>query len=153
MAQPSIIARRYLFGRLAPAGVVDAQLATARVAGVYSDRVPSGEAWAAGGLARYYVVFRRLSVGTDLSTVGSVRQQTDPLFVVAVAGRVDDIGHLDAAASRVDALLHATMGPVAGGYVQACDREAPHENGPVLLAGDVSIYELGGRYRLYCREE
>ena len=137
-----------------PGGLVDTELAAAGVVEAFPSVGPSEALWAApNGDPLLYVLYKPNSPGVDLYTVGAIRQQTDPLWVVVVVGRVTDVGLLSVAAKRIDTLLHGSMGGVEGGYVQACVREAPHEMGPLFSAGDVSLYELGGRYRLYIREE
>ena len=77
-----------------------------------------------------------------------------PPYVHDFAGRVRDIGLLGPAYTRLDALLQGSIPTgVAGGIVEACEREVPLRLGPLYGPGAITTYRLGGLYRLYLREE
>lgn len=153
MAHPAIIAADWVADRLAPAGVVDATLAAAGVAGVWPDRVPPSAAWGTDLSPHYHVIYAEQAPGGDQYLIGQRRLTTDPLLQVAVVGRVADVRQLAAAAERIDALLHEASGATTGGEVLACTRERPLKLGPMNGPGVVTTYKLGGLYRLVIREE
>lgn len=161
MAHATTVARRFIAAQLAPGGAVAPSLASLGVAGVHRGRIPPNAPWVVNGAERPRVVFLGQSPGSDLYIVGQRRYTTDPLYQVCAVGRIADVeaglddlvDFLDAVALAIDALLHETDGPVAGGYVDACTREAPLDVGPFYGPGTYATYKLGGLYRLVVREE
>lgn len=146
-SHPAIIAMRWIYGQLAPGGTLDAALGVAGVVGAYPDTVPASVAWSG-----YFALFGEQSPGVDLQVIGQRRLVTDPLIRCTVVGRVPNLDALDAAAQRLDALLHGLSGAVTGGAVDSCTRERPLRLGPMEGPGAVTIYQLGGLYRLTVRE-
>lgn len=85
--------------------------------------------------------------GADLLTAGAHRFWLDGLWVVrAVFETSKWAGDLEAAADRIDALLHGKAGAVTGGNVWACVRVQPFRL-TEEHAGQ-QLRHLGGIYRL-----
>lgn len=152
MAHAAAIAYRWIAARLAPSGVLDSVLAAAGVGGAHADMIPVGTTWSTGA-APYRVTYGEQTAGEDAYVIGQRRLTTDPLFQVAVVGRVAGVDSLEAAADRIDALLHEASGSVTGGEVLACTRERPLRLGPLYGPGSITTYKLGGLYRLVIRED
>jgi hypothetical protein len=115
---------------------------TALVAGrVHRLRLPQDGAYPA-------VVFAHQG-GSALLAGGGVRVWSDLVYLVKAVGQGGGAAGLKAAADRIDALLHAARGSVAGGVIVACVLEAE-----VAYDEDRNgiVYQhLGAQYRIYAQ--
>lgn len=99
------------------------------------------------GTALPYTAYNEIS-SLDLQAMGAKRIWVNSLYVVrAIFEATSWGGDLEAAANRIDALLHAADGVVTGGVVWACVRQEPFRM--VENNGGEQIRHLGGIYRIY----
>lgn len=133
------IAEGFLFGRLA----TDVQLSdpsnAAYVSGFYSGSAPRNS-------VSPYVVWSWQG-GDDVPALGTIRVATEPLFLVRVIGRTRMFKDLEAAASRIDDLLHGSNGIYNNHRIASCMRE--NEYSLVEETEEDEWRHLGGYYRLY----
>jgi len=141
MTPETTIARRWLYGRLSG----DATLQATFGSRFYDDPVPQDE------LATFPRLLWSHMTSEDVRGVNNVRFYVNVWFIVRGIIRDTDITALEAAMSRVDALLDhaedAAVMTVTGGVVLACHRERPFEE--IEAAEDGTIYRhQGGVYVL-----
>lgn len=87
---------------------------------------------------------------SDLMAIGARRIWTNGLWTVrAVFESASWAGNLEAAANRIDAVLHAASGAPTGGNVWACVRERPFRL--VENNGGQQLRHLGGIYRIFVK--
>lgn len=136
MPAETFTAARWLYAKLAGDAALAAALGGA-------DRV--WQELADQGSAMPYVVFQYQG-GSDVAGVGTARIMANLLYLVRVVGGGAH-SELEAAADRIDAVLHGASGPVGDGIVFACVREQPIS---YTETSDGKVYRhVGGLYRLF----
>jgi hypothetical protein len=116
----------------------DTQVAAAIGNRLYLGNGPVGAAYPFGVL--------QLLSGTDLMGVGPARIWVDMLWLVKIIAKGTSTAPIEPVVDRIDALLHAKSGTVAGGVIVECHRERPFELPTV--EGGVSYVQLGAEWRL-----
>lgn len=135
MADETSIADRWLYSVLSNDSTLDTLLGS-------GDRVWQEQA--DQGAPMPYVVFQYQG-GFDVAGVGPTRIMASLLYLVRVIG-TGEFSELEAAADRIDTLLHAKAGEVADGHMFACVREQPFR---LIETTDGIVYRhRGGLYRL-----
>lgn len=131
-------AERWLYSALA----ADSALGSAVATRIYSDIAPQSSALPC-------VVFQR-QAGHDVRGTGPVRIMSSMLYTIRVIDETGSFTTIEAPADRIDAVLHASSGTVAGGTVVACTRESPFS---MVESNDGRTFRhLGGIYRLYVQD-
>jgi hypothetical protein len=128
-------ADRWLYDRLTN----DATLMNL-VTAVYSDIAPED--------AVYDFVLMSLpnQGGVSRQTANADRVYDSLRYLIRVVGETESYGALDAAASRIETLLHKASGVTSNGQVLACTYEEPFRMPEV--DGSRQFRYLGGYYRL-----
>lgn len=84
--------------------------------------------------------------GSDITYINGIRVWHSGVWVVKAVAATTSWADLQAAAERIDVLLHRQSGTAAGGTVFTATREAPHRQ--AYSDEGVSYRELGGRFRI-----
>jgi hypothetical protein len=117
----------------------DATLMTQLTGGVWNTQADEGTAYP-------LLVFQFMS-GIDFAAVGAERIWTNMLYLVKVIAEGAAFDAMNAAAARVDQLLHRASGSASDGTVWSCTREQIIRL-PDSVAGS-QFRQAGGIYRLY----
>lgn len=133
MADETLVGDTWLYATLTG----DAAL-MAEVTDVHSTSRPQGSQLPA-------VVFEWLA-GRDVTYVNGIRVWHSGVWIVKAVAQTSSWSDLDAAAERIDALLHRQSGTGAGGTVFTSTREAPFRSS--YSDEGVHYRELGGRFRI-----
>jgi hypothetical protein len=131
----TVTIRRWLFATL----TADAPLTATVGHRIYHGVAPADVAYP-------FVVYQLLSPGNDRIALTGARAWVDTLWLVKVVVQANSSGGVEAAADRIDALLHNGRGTASGGIVIESRRERPHELPEVT--GGVRYLNLGGEYRI-----
>ena len=135
----SVLADTWLYDTLS----ADVVLTATAPGGVWADTAPVGT-------TEPFVTFTKVA-GRDHKAIGSIRVWEDCLYDVKATKADTKYTDLDAAADRIDAVLHDVAATVTGGRIVQCTRESGLRLSEVT--DGVSYRHLGGTYRLQVREE
>lgn len=110
----------------------------ALVSDVYADVAPEG--------AAFPLVVSSLVDAGDVLTINGIRILTEAVYQVKVVGQGPSYVSLEAAANRIDALLHKASGSVSGGVIYSCVRIEPVRYAET--SGGQAFRHLGGLYEI-----
>lgn len=119
----------------------DTALSTAVGGRIYGYLAPAGAAFP-------FVVYQN-QAGRDVMGTGPTRIMANLLYIIKVIGETKSFGTIEAAANRIDAVLHAASGSNVRGTVIACVRERPFSLVESSPSGEYR--HLGGIYRLFAQ--
>lgn len=140
MANELGIAEGFLYAKLSGDTALNNPSDPAYVNGIFSGRAPRGT-------IPPYIVWSYQGGIDVVPGLGHIRVAVEPLFIVRVIGQTRQFKDLEAAANRIDAVLHFTSGTYGGYRIASSVREEAY-----VLVEDTEEIEwrhLGGYYRLY----
>ena len=138
MANEIVLVDKWLYDTLK----VDATLAGFVSTRIYSYLVPTGSGFPS--------VVYTYQGSMDAVAVGGIRIMNSGMYLVkAITQDNSMIGAAKSISDRIDALLHGSIGTVAGGIVLACIREYPIAY--VEYLNGLRYNHSGGVYRIVCQ--